>query len=233
MAAAKTIFICQNCGAQSAKWIGKCPSCGEWNTYVEEVIVKEKKEKAWNENRKPSAPSRIQEVKNELNERLETPDAEFNRVLGGGIVPGSIMLLGGEPGFGKSTLMLQLALSIKNKVLYITGEESEQQIKMRAERLQQKNDQCYILTETNTENIFYHIAGLEPEVVIIDSIQTMQTPAIDATAGSVSQVRESAGEFLRYAKESGASVFLIGHITKEGILAGPKVLEHMVDTVLQ
>ncbi|MBA3649250.1 MAG: DNA repair protein RadA [Chitinophagales bacterium] len=236
MASVKTTFYCQNCGAQSPKWIGKCPACGEWNTYVEEVIIKEKKPSSWKNKEKGVKiikPVKLEEISNDLNHRFVTPDLELNRVLGGGIVAGSIVLIGGEPGFGKSTLMLQLALSLKNKVLYITGEESEQQIKMRAERLGQKNENCFILTETNTENIFYHIAELEPEIVIIDSIQTMQTPALDATAGSVSQVRESTGEFLRYAKESATPVFLIGHITKEGILAGPKVLEHMVDTVLQ
>ncbi|MBK9730638.1 MAG: DNA repair protein RadA [Chitinophagaceae bacterium] len=237
MATTRTLFLCQNCGAQSPKWIGKCPSCGEWNTYVEEVIKKELKAAPWRKKErglKELRPQRIDEISNELNKRFITPDEEINRVLGGGIVAGSIILIGGEPGFGKSTLLLQLALRLNGKkVLYISGEESEQQIKLRSERLEQQNTDCYVLTETNTENIFFQIAALEPDILIIDSIQTMQTPSIDATAGSVSQVRECTNEFLRYAKESGTPVFLIGHITKEGTLAGPKVLEHMVDTVLQ
>lgn len=237
MAAVKTVFFCQNCGSQSPKWIGKCPSCGEWNTYVEEVIQKKRKEEVWKKKDRrsePSKPLKIDEIKSDLNHRIITPDEELNRVLGGGIVPGSLILIGGEPGFGKSTLMLQLAMLLKGKrVLYVSGEESEEQIKMRAERLQKGNEEVYILTETSTENIFYQIAELNPEILIIDSIQTMQSPDIDSTAGSISQVRESAGEFLRYAKEEGVPVFLIGHITKEGTLAGPKVLEHMVDTVLQ
>ncbi|MBK6482523.1 MAG: DNA repair protein RadA [Chitinophagales bacterium] len=237
MATIKTLYLCQNCGAQSSKWIGKCPSCGEWNTYVEEVIKKELKATPWRRKErglKELRPQRLDEISNELNQRTITPDEELNRVLGGGLVAGSIILIGGEPGFGKSTLLLQLALRLRGKkVLYISGEESEQQIKLRAERLQQENADCFVLTETNTENIFFQIAALQPDVLIIDSIQTMQTPSIDASAGSVSQVRECTNEFLRYAKESGTPVFLIGHITKEGTLAGPKVLEHMVDTVLQ
>jgi DNA repair protein RadA/Sms len=237
MATIKTLYLCQNCGAQSSKWIGKCPSCGEWNTYVEEVIKKELKATPWRKKErglKELRPQRLDEISNELNQRTITPDEELNRVLGGGLVAGSIILIGGEPGFGKSTLLLQLALRLRGKkVLYISGEESEQQIKLRAERLQQENADCFVLTETNTENIFFQIAALQPDVLIIDSIQTMQTPSIDASAGSVSQVRECTNEFLRYAKESGTPVFLIGHITKEGTLAGPKVLEHMVDTVLQ
>src|SRR5215471_5178567 len=182
MAATKTIFYCQNCGAKSPKWIGKCPSCGEWNTYVEEIVVKEKKESGWRKKERrliESGPTKITNIEASSQKRIITPDEELNRVLGGGIVPGSIVLLGGEPGFGKSTLMLQLALHLKGrKILYVSGEESEQQIKMRAERLQQVNDECFILTETNTESIFYHIGALEPEMVIIDSIQTMQTPAL-------------------------------------------------------
>ncbi len=237
MATIKTLYLCQNCGAQSSKWIGKCPSCGEWNTYVEEVIKKESRATPWRKKErglKELRPQRLDEISNELNQRIITPDEELNRVLGGGLVSGSIILIGGEPGFGKSTLLLQLALRLKGrKVLYISGEESEQQIKLRAERLQQQNPDCFVLTETNTENIFFQIAALQPDVLIIDSIQTMQTPSIDASAGSVSQVRECTNEFLRYAKESGTPVFLVGHITKEGTLAGPKVLEHMVDTVLQ
>jgi len=237
MAATKTVFYCQNCGAKSPKWIGKCPSCGEWNTYVEEVVVHERKEPSWRKKEKrvkETGPIKIADIEPTSQKRIITPDEELNRVLGGGIVPGSLVLLGGEPGFGKSTLMLQLSLQLKGrKILYVSGEESEQQLKMRSERLPHANDQCFILTETNTDTIFYHIAALEPEIVIIDSIQTLQTPAVESTAGSVSQVRECAAEFLQYAKESNVPVFLIGHITKEGTLAGPKVLEHMVDTVLQ
>lgn len=237
MAATKTVFFCQNCGAQSPKWIGKCQSCGEWNTYVEEVIVKERKPVAWRKHdrtKRDVRPQKISEIEPSVQPRIITPDEELNRVLGGGIVPGSIILLGGEPGFGKSTLLLQLSLLLKDyTVLYVSGEESEQQTKMRADRLHQINNECYILTETNTENIFLQIAAIDPDVLIIDSIQTMQTPSIDATAGSISQVRECTSEFLQYAKESHVPVFLIGHITKEGTLAGPKVLEHMVDTVLQ
>lgn len=237
MANTRTLFLCQHCGAQSPKWIGKCPSCGEWNTYVEEIIRKETHATPWRKkerNQKEMRPQRIGEISNELNQRLVTPDEEINRVLGGGLVAGSIILIGGEPGFGKSTLLLQLALQLTGKkVLYVSGEESEQQIKLRAERLKMRNPDCFVLTETNTEHIFSQVASLQPDVLIIDSIQTMQTPAMDSTAGSVSQVRECTNEFLRYAKESGTPVFLVGHITKEGTLAGPKVLEHMVDTVLQ
>lgn len=237
MPATRTAFYCQNCGAQSPKWIGKCPSCGEWNTYVEEVIAKEQKQTGWRKKQKKlseEGPMKIGDIEPSSQKRIRTHDEELNRTLGGGIVPGSIVLLGGEPGFGKSTLLLQFALHLNGKkVLYVSGEESEQQIKMRSERLSQTNEHCYLLTETNTESIFYHIGTLDPDVVIIDSIQTMQTPSIESTAGSISQVRECASEFLQYAKESNVPVFLIGHITKEGTLAGPKVLEHMVDTVLQ
>lgn len=237
MAAIRTIFYCQNCGAKAPKWLGKCPTCGEWNTYVEEVVVKDAKPQAWRSkerNARDVKPQKLADISKNNQQRIVTDDAELNRVLGGGIVPGSMVLLGGEPGFGKSTLMLQLSLLLNNyKVLYVSGEESEQQIKMRAERLPSNNTECYILTETNTENIFTHIAALEPDVVIIDSIQTMQTPGLDSTAGSISQVRECTSELMKYAKESNVPVFLIGHITKEGTLAGPKVLEHMVDTVLQ
>lgn len=199
--------------------------------------MKENKPVAWRRHdraKRETKPQKISDIEPSKQSRLITPDEELNRVLGGGIVPGSVILLGGEPGFGKSTLLLQLSLLLKDYiVLYVSGEESEQQTKMRAERLQQVNDQCYLLTETNTESIFHNITAIDPDVLIIDSIQTMQTPSIDATAGSISQVRECTSEFLQYAKESNVPVFLIGHITKEGALAGPKVLEHMVDTVLQ
>jgi DNA repair protein RadA/Sms len=237
MSKVKTVFYCQNCGAQSPKWIGKCPSCGEWNTYVEEVIQKSEP-KTWQKedrrNAKVAQPQKLTELTFTADERILTPDKELNRVLGGGIVQGSLVLIGGEPGIGKSTLLLQLALQLKNiRVLYVSGEESEQQIKMRADRIASKNPECFVLTETATANIFHQIRELQPQIVIIDSVQTLQSEAIDSTAGSISQIRETAGEFQRYAKETGVPVFLIGHITKEGSIAGPKILEHMVDTVLQ
>lgn len=235
----KTSFFCQNCGVQSAKWLGKCPSCNEWNTYVEEVLESAKDDKSWkapsgNGHSRSSKPHLISEISVTENSRIQTPSAELNRLLGGGIVPGSIILLGGEPGIGKSTLMLQLALSLPSlRVLYISGEESEQQLKMRAERIGPKVQNCFILTETSTQNIFQQISNIEPDIVIVDSIQTLHTARIDSSAGSVSQIRECAAELQRFAKETGTPVILIGHITKEGILAGPKILEHMVDTVLQ
>jgi DNA repair protein RadA/Sms len=237
----KTTYYCQNCGAQSAKWVGKCSSCGEWNTYVEEIIQKETKNsrlQVFSGNKNPNGQSNkpilLQEVGTQEYPRIAVPGKELTRVLGGGIVPGSIVLFGGEPGIGKSTLMLQLALRLKNlKVLYVSGEESEQQIKMRADRLGITTNSCFILQETNTQNIFQQITEIEPQLVIIDSIQTIHTSFIDSSPGSVSQVRECAAEFLRFAKETNTPVFMIGHITKEGSLAGPKVLEHMVDTVLQ
>ncbi len=248
MAKTKTSFFCQQCGHESAKWLGKCPSCGTWNSFVEEVIQKEESNK--NEWRQESGkarlgkPKKINEVEAGREIRITTQDVELNRVLGGGIVPGSLVLIGGEPGIGKSTLMLQLALSLKkSKVLYVSGEESEQQIKMRAERLHPPLppqggtkggvESCYILTETNTKNIFLGIEDLQPEVVIVDSIQTLYSNLLDSTAGSIAQVRQCAGELMKFAKETNTPVFLVGHITKDGLLAGPKVLEHMVDTVLQ
>lgn len=239
MAKTKTTFFCQNCGAQSAKWIGKCSSCGEWNTYVEEVVQKESKNdrlKVFTANKSgvSNKPVLLQEVGTQEYPRIAVPGKELTRVLGGGIVPGSLILFGGEPGIGKSTLMLQLALRLKNlKVLYVSGEESEQQIKMRAERIGITTDSCFILQETNTQNIFQQITEIQPQLVVLDSIQTLHTSYIDSSPGSVSQVRECAAEFLRFAKETNTPVFMIGHITKEGSLAGPKVLEHMVDTVLQ
>lgn len=231
----KTEFFCSNCGARSAKWIGRCPSCGEWNTYHEEVIQKEPAGKAYVSKREGgSRPKLIGEIEASHEKRLPSGSLELDRVLGGGIVPGAIMLIGGEPGIGKSTLMLQVALQIKNtKVLYISGEESELQLRMRANRLGLDHPECYILTETDTSVIFQHIEALQPGMVVIDSIQTLTTASIESSAGSISQIRESAAEFQRFAKESAVPVFLIGHITKEGSLAGPKILEHMVDTVLQ
>jgi DNA repair protein RadA/Sms len=240
MAKIKTSYFCQNCGAQSAKWIGRCPACGEWNTYVEEVIQREDASAtpSW---KSPSTstqvaarPKAIATISYSETSKLVTEDQELNRVLGGGIVPGSMVLIGGEPGIGKSTLMLQIALSLtRSRVLYISGEESEQQIKMRAERLGALHPECYILTETGTQNIFKQIEQLLPDVLIVDSIQTLHSSFIESGAGSISQVRECTAELLKFAKESGTPVFLIGHITKEGNLAGPKILEHMVDTVLQ
>ena len=238
MAKPKSTFFCQNCGAQSAKWIGKCPSCGEWNTYVEEVVSKEESPRSWRTSKESSPrvskPQKLNEIHHSEAPRLDSRDGELNRVLGGGIVPGSLVLLGGEPGIGKSTLMLQIALGLPGvRVLYVSGEESDRQIKMRAERMARKSEECYILTETNTQNIFQQAEQLEPDVLVIDSIQTLHTARVESMAGSISQVRESAGELMRYAKETGVPVFIIGHITKDGSLAGPKVLEHMVDTVLQ
>ncbi len=238
MAKVKTAFFCQNCGAQSARWIGKCPACGEWNTYVEEVLEK-KSTQGSNGGHKGSGmssarPRLISDIQAREEERFSSANQELDRVLGGGIVPGALILVGGEPGIGKSTLMLQVALNLKSKkVLYISGEESDLQIKMRAERLGLHQSNCYILTETNTHNIFHHIHETSPDIVVIDSIQTLTTAAIESSAGSISQIRECSAEFQKYAKESGVPVFLIGHITKEGSLAGPKLLEHMVDTVLQ
>ena len=234
----KTAFFCQNCGAQSPKWIGKCNSCGEWNTYVEEIIAKPEEKKLWNlsagAKSKAAAPQQLSGISITDDHRMSVPDKELNRVLGGGVVHGSLVLMGGEPGIGKSTLLLQLALKLKNqKVLYVSGEESEQQIKMRADRLGMKNDQLFILTETSLENIFAQLSTLQPTLLVIDSIQTMFTDKIESSPGSVSQIRECAAELLRYAKSTGTPVFLIGHITKDGTIAGPKVLEHMVDTVLQ
>ena len=231
----QSAFFCQNCGTQSPKWLGKCPSCQEWNTYVEEVINREEKTKSWSGRKgKTNTPSLISDINFTDEKRYATPDKELNRVLGGGIVPGSIVLLGGDPGIGKSTLLLQLALQMKSKkVLYVTGEESEKQIKMRADRINETSENCFILCETSTQNIFQQIEQLQPEILVVDSVQTLHTSMIDSTPGSVSQIRSCTGELLKFAKETGTAVFLIGHITKDGSLAGPKILEHMVDTVLQ
>lgn len=239
MSKVKTAFFCQNCGYESVKWIGQCPSCGQWNSFVEELIQKEtiKNSNGWkeyNDDKRTSKTISLTDIKSSEEKRLITSDAELNRVLGGGVVPGSIVLVAGEPGIGKSTLFLQNGLWLKDVVvLYISGEESEQQIKMRADRLKLKNKDFYLLTETSTQTIFQEIKKLKPQLVIVDSIQTLQTPFIDSSPGSVSQIRESAAEFQRFAKETNTPVFLIGHITKDGNIAGPKVLEHMVDTVLQ
>jgi DNA repair protein RadA/Sms len=239
MAKNKTVFFCQNCGYESAKWLGKCPACGEWNTFTEELIIKDSKPgtRDWSE----YAPSKggnksvlLQEVHAGSQIRIETPDPELNRVLGGGIVSGSIVLVAGEPGIGKSTLFLQIGLQMSSvRTLYISGEESEQQIRMRADRIQSTHEDFYLLTETNTQVIFEEIKKVRPELIIIDSIQTLHTPYIESSPGSVSQIRECTAEFQRFAKASATPVFLIGHITKDGSIAGPKILEHMVDTVLQ
>jgi len=233
MAKIKSVFVCQSCGAQSPKWIGRCASCGEWNTYVEELTSSGSASKA--NIKRTSKPEKITEVELHDEHRLVLPDGELNRVLGGGLVQGSLILLGGEPGIGKSTLLLQLAIHLqKIKTVYVSGEESGQQIRMRAERLgNQLSENCYILTETSLEAVLLHLQALKPGMVIIDSIQTMYSSQIESSPGSVSQIRGCAGELLRYAKESGCPVFLVGHITKEGVIAGPKVLEHIVDTVLQ
>jgi DNA repair protein RadA/Sms len=246
MAKSKVAYFCQSCGFESPKWLGKCPSCQQWNTFVEEIIEKTNTAvPTWKSNststQRSNKPVQISEITFDEEQRTLTPDKEFNRVLGGGIVAGSLVLIGGEPGIGKSTLMLQLALNMPQmKVLYVSGEESERQIKMRAERLLEVGSQksevgssCFILTETSTQNIFKQIEQLEPNLVIIDSIQTLHSSHIESTPGSVSQVRECTAELLRFAKESSTPVFLIGHITKDGMIAGPKILEHMVDTVLQ
>jgi DNA repair protein RadA/Sms len=239
MSKVKKAFFCQNCGFESVKWIGQCPSCNQWNTFVEELIQKEttKKNNDWksyNEEKRISKTISLNEIKSSEEKRLLTTDQELNRVLGGGIVPGSIILVAGEPGIGKSTLFLQNGLWLKDiTVLYISGEESEQQIKMRADRMKLQNENFYLLTETSTQIIFQEIKKLKPQLVIVDSVQTLQTPLIDSSPGSVSQIRECAAEFQRFAKETNTPVFLIGHITKDGSIAGPKILEHMVDTVLQ
>jgi DNA repair protein RadA/Sms len=236
MAKTKTAFFCQNCGTQYAKWVGQCSACKEWNTVVEEVVQKEDK-RSWKtssvSDKKANKPLRVSEITHESELRLDTNDQEFNRVLGGGLVPGSLTLLGGEPGIGKSTLLLQIALKLPFKTLYVSGEESQRQIKMRADRIQPNSENCFILTETKTQNIFQQIASLEPDLVVIDSIQTLHTDYIESAAGSISQIRECAAELIKFAKESHTPVILVGHITKDGTIAGPKILEHMVDTVLQ
>ena len=232
----KTAFFCKNCGAEFSKWMGKCSACGAWNTITEEVLQVEKKAgwKSESGHTKARKPTPVKEIQFQTEYRIDMKNAELNRVLGGGLVPGSLILVGGEPGIGKSTLLLQVALQMKGtKILYVSGEESEQQIKMRAERIGIENEQCYILNETRTQSIFTQVKELQPDILVIDSIQTLQTDTLDSTAGSISQIRECAGELQRYAKETHTPVFLIGHITKDGAIAGPKILEHMVDTVLQ
>ena len=230
----KTSFICKTCGAQHSKWQGQCNSCKEWNTLFEEVIEK-KKEKNWNRNSSNSKTNKsiqLEKINVDDESRILTSDRELNRVLGGGIVPGSLILLGGEPGVGKSTLLLQIAITLNFKTLYISGEESQKQIKLRATRMNLSNDKSYILSETKIKNVFNEIDNLNPELVIIDSIQTLQSDLIDSAAGSVSQIKQTTAELIEFAKDSGIPVILVGHITKDGQIAGPKILEHMVDTVL-
>lgn len=240
MAKVKTAFFCQNCGYESTKWLGKCPSCNQWNTFVEEIVQKKDevsaKQNLWNDynEKRTNKTIPLKEVSSSEEKRIVTADTELNRVLGGGIVPGGIVLVAGEPGIGKSTLFLQNGLQLEGiTTLYVSGEESEQQIKMRADRLKYTNEEFYLLTETSTQVIFQEIKKLRPQLVIVDSIQTLHTTFIESSPGSVSQIRESAAEFQRFAKETNTPVFLIGHITKDGSIAGPKILEHMVDTVLQ
>ena len=236
MAKVKTSFFCQNCGSSFSKGQGQCSACKEWNTIAEEVIQKAEKV-SWKvsetSSKRVSKSLKINEISTVSEARLNTKNNELNRVLGGGLVPGSLTLLGGEPGIGKSTLMLQIALQLPYKTLYVSGEESAQQIKMRAERIHPNSENCYILTETKTQNIFTQIAELSPDIVVIDSIQTLHTDYIESSPGSISQIRETTTELIKFAKETNTPVILIGHITKDGNIAGPKILEHMVDTVLQ
>lgn len=236
MAKVKSAYFCQNCGFEAPKWLGKCPSCNEWNSFVEELIEKNLPGNiiAFSKSGKASKPTAILDIERGEQERYQLGDNELNRVLGGGLVLGSLVLFGGEPGIGKSTLMLQVAiLNSKLRVLYVSGEESEQQIKMRAERIGVENVNCFILSETNIQNIFVQAEEIQPQLLVIDSIQTLYSSDIESSPGSISQVRECTAQLLRYAKTTNTPAFLIGHITKEGSLAGPKVLEHMVDTVLQ
>ena len=238
MAKTKTVYICSNCGADSPKWIGKCPNCGEWNTYVEETVVKEspaarRGAAAFSSSTKPR-PVLLRDISAEKEERLDMKDEELNRVLGGGLVRGSLVLIGGEPGIGKSTLILQTVLKLPElRVLYVSGEESSKQLKIRADRIDPDNQNCLILCETNLEQIFAHVENVKPDLLVVDSIQTVFTENVESSPGSITQVRECSAAILKYAKESGVPVLLIGHINKEGSIAGPKVLEHIVDTVLQ
>ncbi len=236
MAKLKTTYFCQNCGSQYTKWQGQCNSCKAWNTITEEVIQKPEKsdwKTSINETKRVSKPLKIDEIDASKEARMQAHDQELNRVLGGGIVPGSLILLGGEPGIGKSTLLLQVSLNLPYKTLYVSGEESQRQIKMRAERINSNTNHCYILTETKTQNIFKQSESLDPDIVVIDSIQTLHSDYIESSAGSISQIKECTSELIKFAKETATPVLLIGHVTKDGHIAGPKILEHMVDTVLQ
>ena len=235
MAKTKTTFFCQNCGSQFAKWQGQCTSCKEWNTIAEEIVQKSTPAEVFigQDSKRMAKPAQIYDISASSDPRMDTKNVELNRVLGGGLVPGSLTLLGGEPGIGKSTLMLQVALHLPYKTLYVSGEESAQQIKMRAQRIHPDSKDCYVLTETKTQNIFRNISEVQPDILVIDSIQTLQTDYIESSPGSISQIRECTAELIRFAKETSTPVILIGHITKDGHIAGPKILEHMVDTVLQ
>lgn len=237
MAKTKTAYVCSNCGNDSPKWLGKCPVCGEWNTYVEEIIstAKETAKSGLNVfDTQKAKPLLLKDVQTGEEPRIDLLDGELNRVLGGGLVPGSLVLIGGEPGIGKSTLVLQTVLALNSiKTLYVSGEESARQLKLRADRINSNSENCFIVCETNLEQIFVHIQNLKPDFVIVDSIQTIFTDAVESSPGSVSQVRECSAAILKFAKETGTPVVLIGHINKEGSIAGPKVLEHIVDTVLQ
>ena len=230
----KTVWFCNECGYESAKWLGKCPGCGAWNTFVEEKVTTSKGKSGKKGLVKSQKPVRLSEIEVREEARMRMPSEELNRVLGGGLVAGSLTLIGGEPGIGKSTLLLQNILSIRNKrILYVSGEESATQLKLRADRLGKISDDTYILCETQLDNIFTQIENIDPQLVVVDSIQTIFSADIESAPGSVSQVRECAASLLRYAKESGVPVILVGHINKDGAIAGPKVLEHIVDTVLQ
>ena len=235
MAKVKKAYFCRECGFEAPKWLGRCPSCGEWNTFTEEIIAKSSSSSvAVAAAATTTPPQRVSEIERSSHKRLDLHNAEVNRVLGGGLVPGSLVLLGGEPGIGKSTLSLQIALTNHSlKTLYVSGEESAEQIGMRAERLGIGNEECYIYSETSLENILTQMNEYRPDVVVIDSIQTIFTDTVDSSAGSVSQIRECAAALLKYAKTTGTSIFIIGHITKDGTIAGPKILEHIVDVVLQ
>ena len=234
MAKARTYYFCQECGYQSSSWLGRCPECGKWNTFVEEVVKSAAPAAKTATAVGKATPKRIQEVTYGETKRIPTHCNEFDRVLGGGIVPGSLLLLGGEPGIGKSTLLLQTALAIHDRrLLYVSGEESEQQIKMRADRIGINTESCYVVSETVTQRIFEHVEAVQPDLLIVDSIQTVTTEDVESPAGSVSQIRQCTTEFQHYAKTTGVPVLLIGHITKDGTLAGPKVMEHIVDAVLQ
>jgi DNA repair protein RadA/Sms len=233
MAKIKSVYVCQSCGAESAKWIGRCNSCGEWNTYVEQKIHKGPVRSGMSERKDHAVPQKLDEVSAAPVSRIDLKNGEFNRVLGGGIVPGSVVLIGGEPGIGKSTLALQVALQIDKQTLYVSGEESPHQIKLRADRLGGGNGNCQVLAETSLQAIMNQVEQMRPELLIIDSIQTLYSEAIESAPGTISQVRECAAQLLRLSKESHMPVVLIGHITKDGSIAGPKVLEHIVDTVLQ
>jgi len=234
MAKVKKAFFCTNCGHQHAQWQGQCSSCKAWNTLQEEILEKSKTSATWQDvnSTQKSKPVRIQDVTIDAVARMSSGDVELDRVLGGGIVSGSMMLVGGEPGIGKSTLLLQVALAIKGKVVYVSGEESEQQIKLRSTRVTEESSECFLLTETNTQSLLHHLGTLKPALVIIDSIQTLHSSMLDGTAGSVPQIRACTAELIQFAKNTQTPVFLVGHITKDGAIAGPKVLEHMVDTVL-